>query len=71
MPAVATGRSNRYWSGLYSRFNELAHPREFAEEKMLSIAQQNICFDSHITYLTKVCSIYCPPLGSITKLVLW
>ena len=55
---------NRYWSGLYSRFNELAHSREFAEEEMSSIAQQNVCFDSHISYLIKVSSNYCLPLGS-------
>ena len=46
--------SNRYWTGLYNRFNEAAHPRELVEEKVSCVTQQNVCLDSHISHITKV-----------------
>lgn len=39
---------------MYNRFNEAAHPRELVEEKVSCVSQQNVCLDSHISYLTKV-----------------
>jgi len=39
---------------MYNRFNEAAHPRELVEEKVSCVTQQNVCLDSHISYLTKV-----------------
>ncbi|XP_065920109.1 myotubularin-related protein 8-like isoform X2 [Dysidea avara] len=43
----------RYWTGLYNRFNEAAHPRELVEEKVSCVTQQNVCLDSHISHITK------------------